>query len=73
VSGGGRKRFDPDARVVAMDEWRLNYLIGQCMLEEAKRDPEVKARLHAILDAELTDPADRALFGLPRTPPEKEG
>ena len=68
MSGGGKKRFNPNARVVAMDEWRLNYLIGECMLETAKRDPKVKAELMGVLDRQLTDPDDRALFGLPPKP-----
>jgi len=68
VSGGGKKRFNPNARVVAMDEWRLNYLIGECMLETAKRDPKVKAELMGVLDRQLTEPDDRALFGLPPKP-----
>ena len=68
MSGGGKKRFNPNARVVAMDEWRLNYLIGECALETAKRDPKFKAELLDILDRQLTDPDDRALFGLPPKP-----
>lgn len=51
-----------------MAEWRLNYLIGECVLETAKRDPKVKAELMGVLDRQLTDPDDRALFGLPPKP-----
>ena len=69
MSGGRKKPFDPDARVVDLDEWRITALIGECMLDQAKRDPAFKAELLDRLDRMLTDPDDRARFGLARTPP----
>jgi len=43
---------------------RRRILLGAWLLERMKKDETVRARLVAELDAWLTQPNDRALFGL---------
>lgn len=71
MSASGKPPFDPFARVVDLDEWRITALIGECVLDQAKRDPALKAELMGLLDRQLTDPDDRAWFGLsPKRKPD---
>lgn len=63
------KLVDLDAPVIDLNACRRQYLAGELALAQAERDPQFKARLLDMLDRILTDPDDRALFGLPRNPP----
>jgi CRP-like cAMP-binding protein len=57
------------ATVVDISDRRRLYLTGEIVLARAERDPEFRAQLLDALDRQLTDPDDRALFGLSRNPP----
>ena len=58
-----RKEVDEAVRALA---------VGYAVLDEAECNPSVRAWLDRLLDAEITDPGERALFGLSGTmlPPE---
>lgn len=55
-----------DAPVIDLNDYRRQYLLGELVLAQAERDPPFKARLLDLLDRHVTEPDDRALFGLPR-------
>jgi hypothetical protein len=44
------------------DRHRLRKLIGEAALSEAGHNPEVRAKLKAMLDRQITDPEHRALL-----------
>jgi hypothetical protein len=69
VSRQSEKLVDFDAPVIDLNAWRRCYLAGEVALTRAQSDPQFKTRLLDALDRILTDPDDRALFGLPRNPP----
>lgn len=55
-----------------IDEAMRALAVGYAVLDEAEANPAVRAWLDKLLDAELTDPYERELFGLtkkPRKPP----
>ena len=69
MSRQSKKLFDFDAPAIELNAWRRCYLAGELALAEAERDPQFKAQMLDALDRILTDPDDRALFGLPHNPP----
>src|SRR5690606_18077329 len=46
-------------------EQRRAELAGRAVLKHARKDEELRRKLHAILDAEITGARLRALFDLP--------
>ena len=58
-----------ESHIVELNQQRRLYLTGEIVLARAERDPEFRAQLLAVLDRQLSDPDDRALFGLSRNPP----
>lgn len=47
------------------DDTRRKILVGAAVLGKVQRNEWPEEKLRAMLDAELTRPDDRALFGLP--------
>jgi hypothetical protein len=52
----------PPAPPPDFDRHRLSKLIGEAALSEAGHNPEVRAKLKAMLDRHITDPEHRALL-----------
>jgi hypothetical protein len=44
------------------DRHRLRKLIGEALLAEAEHDPDIRAKLKAILNREVTDPVHRVML-----------
>jgi hypothetical protein len=65
--------FDPDAKIIDMNEWRRCYLMGEQVQRLRETDPAFRALHDAMRDDYLTKPEDRALFGLPPKPPQNTG
>lgn len=59
-----------EAKKKRTEDTRRKVLIGAIVLEEARKNPQFKARLTGLLHERLTRPHDRALFGLDK-PHEK--
>jgi hypothetical protein len=69
VSKQTKPPLNPDTTVIDLKEWRRSYIAGELVLERMASDPQFKARMLDVLDRHLSDPDDRALFGLPRKRP----
>lgn len=60
MSAENDKSFDPDARVVDMAQWQDAYQLGHTLFEAAKRHPDFKRELLAVLGRPPVSPETRA-------------